>query len=246
VSADTAVAALALVAILCAVTYLVIYARKQGRLLGRVDREVGELQADQDEDYAKLSARATSLGRIVASQTEGLKQHEELIGLNADEIEVVRLRSEEVHVGLQRDVNEIVEEVKALSRSLDQVRAAPAPAPAPPPPLASGNRLPVIQSVEVAAEQKCKGCKHFNREAWEETLRMNPVFAQAANWVTPNKMAVPVATDKNGDPLPEQPKGPLPIEANKWSTFAVCVKEGSPNYSTALSGEDSCPMWEAA
>lgn len=104
-------------------------------------------------------------------------------------------------------------------------------------------RVPVIQDLP----RICKTCQHFSKEEWQSAMAAHPLFAEATRWVSPNAMGAPVQRDEEGKPLEGVPDGagPLNLKQNHWNCFAVCTKEGAPNYAKGLHQDDSCEQWEA-
>ncbi|MEE8310483.1 MAG: hypothetical protein V3R34_08855, partial [Hyphomicrobium sp.] len=98
----------------------------------------------------------------------------------------------------------------------------------------------------------CGGCQHFSRKLWQDTLKQQPVLAEACKWIGPNQMLVPVATDDDGKALPaeEQPDpderpGAFAITKDDWACFGGCVKKGGENYKVGMHEDGTCKSWEA-
>lgn len=97
-----------------------------------------------------------------------------------------------------------------------------------------------VARAECGGSPVCCKCKWWDQDEGQQAIQQMPVFAQAARWVTPNRMGVPVLVNEEGDPLPQdmQPTPMLSAKLNKWELFGACMQDNTLHHAV-----DTCPSF---
>lgn len=67
--------------------------------------------------------------------------------------------------------------------------------------------------------KRCGLCSHFSRAEFEETLRLNPPFAEACRQLTPTQMGGP----RRGDGVSPAARALRPKLQERWDDYGACT-----------------------
>ena len=139
--------------------------------------------------------------------------------------------------GLDDHVREIASAQKANKRRLPLIDDVPIAA------LSENERTlrSLLESaIDDAPEQTCIKCNNWDHKRGQNLLRREPAFAQAAQFLSPNKMGQKNIVDEAGNSRPDPNAKRFPDIFDTWELFGLCKEVG--NLTNAV---DTCPRFDS-